>query len=45
LSTSFVHAAFPNRGCTMMAESWHSKHAVRVLALQQPGRQIGRLWP
>src|SRR5229473_1452119 len=37
LSTSFVHAAFPNRCCTMMPESWHSKHAVFILACSEPG--------
>lgn len=37
LSTSFVHAAFPNRCCTMMPESWHSKHAVLILASCGPG--------
>jgi hypothetical protein len=37
LSTSFVHEAFPNRCCTMMPESWHSKHAVFILACSGPG--------
>ncbi len=36
LSTSFVHAAFPNRCCTMMPESWHPKHAALILACNGP---------
>src|SRR6266700_7051315 len=37
LSTSFVHAAFPNRCCTMIPESWHPKHAAFILACSSPG--------
>ena len=37
LSTSFVHAALPNRCCTMMPDSWHSEHAVFILACSGPG--------
>src|SRR5437667_10298077 len=37
LSTSFVHAASPNRCCSMMTESWHSKHTVFILACSSPG--------
>src|SRR5207253_6028667 len=36
LSTSFVHAAFPNRCCTMMPASWHPKHAAFTLACSGP---------
>src|SRR5438034_490090 len=36
LSTSFVQAAFPNRCCTMMPESWHPKHAAFTLACCGP---------
>ena len=37
LSTSFVHAAFPNRCCTTMPEPWHSRHAVFILDCSGPG--------
>jgi hypothetical protein len=37
LSTSLVHAAFPNRCCTMMPASWHPKHAVVIFARGGPG--------
>src|SRR5438876_11347527 len=36
LSTSFVQAAFPNRCCTMMPDSWHPKHAAFTLACSGP---------